>query len=89
MKTPNLFADNLVIQHLKRLPREEWGEEEVLHMYRELENLKQELSISSVVPCTIQYRMQLQYMYQWLNNNRLSYEEQRMQKARRQSFVTA
>jgi len=39
MKTPNLFADNLVIQHLKRLPREEWGEEEVLHMYRELENL--------------------------------------------------
>lgn len=53
MKTQNLFASNDVIQHLKSLPRNQWTDVEVLHMYQEIENIKLELSISSVVPCTI------------------------------------
>ena len=53
MKIKNLFADNIVIQHLKSKPRNQWNEEDIIHMYREIETLKMELSISSVVPCTI------------------------------------
>ena len=53
MKTTNLFADNLVIQHLKAKPANQWNEEDILHMYTELEALKTEISISSVVPSTI------------------------------------
>ena len=53
MKTTNLFADNLVIQHLKAKPANQWNEEDILHMYQELETLKTEMSICSVVPSTI------------------------------------
>lgn len=84
MKIKNLFADNLVIQHLKAKPRNQWNEEDILHMYREIESLKLELSISSVVPCTIWYRVQLQLMYGWLNNHRVAYEEEQETMVRRQ-----
>lgn len=80
----NLFADNIVIQHLKHLPRNQWGEEEILHMYQELETLKTEISICSVVPTTIGYRVQLQLMYAWLNNHRVAYEEERQRMVRKQ-----
>lgn len=72
----NLFADNIVIQHLKHLPRNQWGEEEILHLYSELECLKQELSICEVVPTPLTERVQLRLMYAWLDNHRVAYEEQ-------------
>lgn len=84
MKTQNLFASNDVIQHLKALPRNQWTDVEVLYMYQEIENIKLELSISSVVPCTIWYRVQLQLMYGWLNNHRVAYEEEQETMVRRQ-----
>lgn len=86
MKTTNLFAENIVIQHLKTLPRNQWGEEEILHMYQELETLKTELSICSVVPTTVGYRVQLQLMYSWLNNHRVAYEEERELMAHKQAM---
>lgn len=86
MKTTNLFADNTVIQHLKTLPQNQWGEEEILNMYTELESLKTEISISSVVPAPMTHRIQLQLMYAWLNNHRLSYEERMTQMTQRQAM---
>jgi len=82
----NLFKDNIVIQHLKTLPRNQWGDEEILHMYKELETLKKEISICSVVPTPIGERVQLQLMYAWLNNNRIAYEEERELMAHKQAM---
>lgn len=86
MKTTNLFADNLVIQHLKAKPTNQWNEEDILHMYTELEDLKTEISICSVVPTTIGHRVQLQLMYAWLNNHRLTYEEHMNKMLQRQAL---
>lgn len=86
MATTNLFRDNIVIQHLKAKPTNQWNEEDILHMYTELEDLKTEISICSVVPSTIGHRVQLQLMYSWLNNHRLTYEEHMNKMLQRQAL---
>lgn len=84
MGTKSIFQDNITVQHLKSIPFEKWGETEILHLYQELENVKREIDISSVVPSTISDRVQLQYLYAWLNNYKKRYEEEREHKSRLQ-----